>query len=75
LRTARRRREPGGLWLGAALLLFCLFYVKGYFNYFYLCNYLFLLGLASLHRGETMALGVAQPASILSFPSRRAKAA
>jgi hypothetical protein len=36
------------LWMGAVLLLFCLFFVKGYFNYFYLCSYLFLLGLAAL---------------------------
>jgi hypothetical protein len=64
------------LWLGAALLVFCLFYVKGYFNYFYLCNYLFLLGLAALPpEGEAAALTAPQPASILSFPGRRAKAA
>lgn len=64
------------VWMGATLLLFCMFYVKGYFNYFYLCNYLFLLGLASLPpEGETVAQSVAEPASVLSFPSRRAKAA
>jgi hypothetical protein len=49
--VARRVPERGSrsaLWMGTALLVFCLFFVKGYFNYFYLCNYLFLLGLAAL---------------------------
>jgi hypothetical protein len=42
------QREGTGLWMGTALLIFCLFYIKGYFNYFYLCSYLFLLGLTGL---------------------------
>jgi hypothetical protein len=34
--------------IGTALLVFCLAYVKGYFNYFVLCEYLFLLGIVHL---------------------------
>jgi hypothetical protein len=37
-----------GLWLGTALLTFCLCHVQAYFNYFYLCQYLLLLGLVGL---------------------------
>jgi hypothetical protein len=37
-----------GLWMGTVLLIFCLFFIKGYFNYYYLCSYLFLLGLTEL---------------------------
>jgi hypothetical protein len=44
------RTPPGGtvvaLWLGAALLVFCLCHTQAYFNYFYLCQYLWLLGIA-----------------------------
>jgi hypothetical protein len=32
--------------LAAALLVFCLFYSQAFFNYFYLVQYLMLLGLA-----------------------------
>jgi hypothetical protein len=37
-----------GLWLGTALLTFCLCHVQGYFNYYYLCQYLLLVGLVGL---------------------------
>lgn len=37
-----------GLWMGTTLLIFCLLFVKGYFNYFYLCSYLFMLGLTAI---------------------------
>jgi hypothetical protein len=40
-----------GLWLGTALLTFCLCHVQAYYNYFYLCQYLLLLGLAGLGTG------------------------
>ncbi len=33
---------------GTALLTFCVFHTQAFFNYFYLCQYLFLLGLAGL---------------------------
>lgn len=36
------------LWMGTALLTFCLLHKQGFFNYFYLCEYLFLLGITSL---------------------------
>jgi hypothetical protein len=44
-----RASETGtraALGMGTALLTFCLFHTQGYFNYFYLCQYLILLGLA-----------------------------
>jgi hypothetical protein len=37
-----------GLWMGTTLLIFSLLYIKGYFNYFYLCSYLFMLGLTAI---------------------------
>ncbi|MGH7173167.1 MAG: glycosyltransferase family 87 protein [Gemmataceae bacterium] len=51
-------RNGLGLWMATVLLTFCLLFVKGYFNYFYLCSFLFLLGLAELApEGETAILG------------------
>jgi hypothetical protein len=38
----------GSLWMATALLTFCLFHTQGYFNYFYLCQYLILAALPSL---------------------------
>jgi hypothetical protein len=64
-------RNGLGLWLGTVLLTFCLLFVKGYFNYFYLCSFLFLLGLAELApEGEGAILGDTAPS--LSEPGRRA---
>ncbi len=40
------------LWMGTTLLTFCLLHKQGFFNYFYLCEYLFLLGITSLATGE-----------------------
>jgi hypothetical protein len=55
-------RNGLGLWLGTVLLTFCLLFVKGYFNYFYLCSFLFLLGLAELApEGEGVILGQTAP--------------
>ncbi|MFL5339551.1 MAG: hypothetical protein ACJ8F7_05220 [Gemmataceae bacterium] len=34
--------------LGTALLVFCVFHTQGFFNYFYLCQYLWLLGFVGL---------------------------
>jgi hypothetical protein len=48
---AGKTREAGtgsAMAVGTALLVFCLAYVKGYFNYFVLCEYLFLLGIVYL---------------------------
>jgi hypothetical protein len=51
---ARTHRDAIGLWMGTVLMIFSLFYVKGYFNYYYLSSYLLLLGLAALRpEGET----------------------
>jgi hypothetical protein len=36
------------LWAGTALLVFCLCHTQAFFNYFYLCQYLFLLGIVGL---------------------------
>lgn len=47
--TYRTPPTPGpasALWAGTALLAFCVLHTQGYFNYFYLVNYLLLLGLA-----------------------------
>jgi hypothetical protein len=48
------RTPPGGtatgLWMGTSLLVFCLCHSQGYFNYFYLCQYLWLLGIAGCVR-------------------------
>jgi hypothetical protein len=38
----------GALWMATALLTFCLFHTQGYFNYFYLCQYLVLIALPGL---------------------------
>jgi hypothetical protein len=54
------------LWLGAALLAFCLCFVKGYYNYFYLCEYLLLLGAAALTAGAGQA--AAPPAGARAGP-------
>jgi hypothetical protein len=32
-------------WLATSLLIFCLFFSQAFINYFYLCQYLFLLGM------------------------------
>jgi hypothetical protein len=46
------RTPPKGtataLWMGTALLTFCLLHKQGFFNYFYLCEYLCLFGITSL---------------------------
>jgi Glycosyltransferase family 87 len=57
------KESATGLWMGTVLLVFSLLYVKGYFNYFYLCNYLFLLGLAALKpEGEALRIRQQVPA-------------
>jgi Glycosyltransferase family 87 len=49
------RIPAAALWMGAALLTFCLLHTQGYFNYFYLCQFLMLLGIADLiPEGEPM---------------------
>jgi hypothetical protein len=71
--VARRTPRTGGggrtaLWMGAVLLLFCLFFVKGYFNYFYLCSYLFLLGLAALNPEGDLAAPAEEDEEITTHP-------
>jgi hypothetical protein len=57
------RSTAAALWVGAVLLVFCLFHTQGYFNYFYLCQFLLLLGLANLaSREPAPADGQPQPA-------------
>src|SRR5262249_37321888 len=34
--------------LGTALMVFCVFHTQGFFNYFYLCQYLWLLGFVGM---------------------------
>lgn len=41
--------QPGAaLWMGTALYVFCLCHTQAHFNYYYLCQYLWLLGIATL---------------------------
>jgi len=42
------KTTASALWLGTALLTFCLCHTQGFFNYFYLCEYVFLLGIVGL---------------------------
>ena len=49
-------KAAAGLWMATTLLVFCLLFAKGYFNYFYLCSYLFLLGTAALDPGSPPAV-------------------
>jgi hypothetical protein len=69
------RGGGAGLWMGTTLLIFCLLFIKGYFNYFYLCSYLFLLGLAALApEGVPAALREPSPTPVrnkLPLPSSR----
>jgi hypothetical protein len=39
-------------WLGTTLLAFCLCHTQGFFNYYYLCEYLLLLGVVGLATRE-----------------------
>jgi hypothetical protein len=60
--TWRTPRTGAGaaLWMGTALLVFCLCHQTGNFNYFYLCEYLLLLGVAGLvenKQGATSSSG------------------
>ncbi len=57
--TAKTRATAAGaaLGAGAALLTFCLVHTQGYFNYFYLCQYLLLLGLSGGALGERRPAG------------------
>jgi hypothetical protein len=41
-----RQGTATALYMGTSLLVFCLCHTQGYFNYFYLCQYLLLLGIA-----------------------------
>lgn len=43
-----QKATAAALWMGAALLTFCLLHKQGFYNYFYLCEYLLLLGATSL---------------------------
>jgi Glycosyltransferase family 87 len=61
------RGTGGALWLGASLLSFCLCFVKGYFNYFYLCEYLLLLGSTALAADADAAIR-ANPVAISCQP-------
>jgi hypothetical protein len=54
-----------GLWLGTALLIFVLFHKQGFINYFYLVQYLLLLGLVG---GATRPLPTAaEPAAAVDL--------
>jgi hypothetical protein len=54
-------------WMATALLVFCLFFSQAFLNYFYLCQYLLLLGLGDWFRSDTALhagtndAGLAQP--------------
>lgn len=42
------RGIAAAFWMGTALLVFCLFNSQAFFNYFYLCEYLFLVGILGM---------------------------
>jgi Glycosyltransferase family 87 len=50
-----------GLWLGTALLAFLFCNPVAYFNYFYLAEYLLLLGAAGLVTAESVSAGIQAP--------------
>jgi hypothetical protein len=56
------------LWVGTVLLVFCVFHTQGYFNYFYLCEFLLLLGVARLGSG---VLAPAGDDPVTASPGRR----
>jgi len=45
---APRQGVATALALGTSLLIFCVFHTQGFFNYFYLCQYLWLLGFVGM---------------------------
>jgi hypothetical protein len=45
---SNRQGATSALGIGTALLIFCLFHTQGFFNYFHLIQYLFLLGAIGL---------------------------
>jgi hypothetical protein len=51
------------LWMGTSLFVFCLCHTQGYFNYFYMCEYLWLLGIASSLRPVPRTNSAALPVS------------
>jgi hypothetical protein len=54
-----RQGTIAALGMGTSLLVFCLCHTQGYFNYFYLCQYLWLLGIAGTLRPEAPFAGAA----------------
>jgi hypothetical protein len=70
-------RTPGGAGappgpMGTALLIFCLFHSQAFFNYFYLCQYLLLLGLVD--GPDLPSVGEAKPQAPGVTRRRRAAA-
>jgi hypothetical protein len=55
--TTPRAATGTGLWLGTALFVFCLAHTQGFFNYYCLCQYLWLLGVAGLAAPAAPAAG------------------
>jgi hypothetical protein len=45
---APRQGAATALALGTSLLIFCVFHTQGFFNYFYLCQYLWLMGFVGM---------------------------
>jgi hypothetical protein len=43
-----QKTTAAALWIGTTLMIFCLCHKQAFFNYYYLCEYLFLLGIAGL---------------------------
>jgi hypothetical protein len=50
-RAPSRGRLPA-VWMATSLIIFCLFFTQAFINYYYLCAYLMLLGLADWFAGD-----------------------
>jgi hypothetical protein len=61
-RTPARGQSPAP-WMATSLLIFCLFFSQAFINYFYLCQFLLLLGLPDWFARD---LGIQQHKVILS---------
>ena len=53
-RTPSRGPSPAP-WMGTSLLIFCLFFSQAFLNYFYLCQYLLLMGMTDWFARDTEA--------------------
>jgi hypothetical protein len=58
-----RQGTGAGLWMGTALFVFCFCHTQGFFHYYYLCQYLLLLGIAGAVTAEARPRAERKPAA------------